>query len=46
MSWFGWLRRSPQGRSRHKGNPGDSDVVEGLPVALVGGRQRTRGIPS
>ena len=45
MSWFGWLRRSPQGRSRHKGNPGDSDVVEGLPVALVGGRQRTRGIP-
>ena len=40
MLWFGWFRRSDRSKK------GDSDsVIEGLPVAMVGSRHRTRGIP-
>lgn len=44
VPWIRWFRRSSSGdKSRSKTN--SDAVIEGLPVALVGGRHRTRGIP-
>lgn len=46
MSAFSWLRRVLWGQDGHSSGNGEADaVIDGLPVALVGGRHRTRGIP-